>query len=203
MLFFATQYPNPTSSQLFTFGVVLALAAAGVGAILPGSLGVEWTGVGGLPAVRAGGALAMFAMVFAFQPKIEQAIVRITPPKESPFPVAEEFLEANDGGDMSRVWTLLDADAKGLVVGSEVELRELYQNSVSPLGRVIHRAKKGASLVETPPGFPIGAYRQINFKTQFETDGQRCRLEVITVRANQDMQWRVFSYVISPETVEC
>jgi hypothetical protein len=63
MLYIALYVPNPTETQWFIFRVVLALAAAGVGAVLPGLLNVEAG-----PYVRAGGALALFVIVYWFNP---------------------------------------------------------------------------------------------------------------------------------------
>ena len=58
--------PNPTPAQWAIFKTILALAAAGVGGILAGAIQVEgalqkWT-------VRAGGAIALFVLVFFFSP---------------------------------------------------------------------------------------------------------------------------------------
>ena len=58
--------PNPTPAQWAIFKTILALAAAGVGGILAGTIHVEgalqkWT-------VRAGGAIALFVLVFFFSP---------------------------------------------------------------------------------------------------------------------------------------
>jgi tetratricopeptide (TPR) repeat protein len=55
--------PSPTEFQIFIFRVILSLAAAGVGAVLPGLLTVEAP-----PFVRAGGAMALFVIVFWFNP---------------------------------------------------------------------------------------------------------------------------------------
>jgi len=63
MIYIALYVPNPTPTQWFVFRVVLALAAAGVGALLPGLLTVEAP-----PYVRAGGALALFVVVYWFNP---------------------------------------------------------------------------------------------------------------------------------------
>jgi hypothetical protein len=63
MLCLAVFFPNPTETQWFIFRVVLALAAAGVGAVLPGLLNVQAG-----PAIRAGGALALFVIVYWFNP---------------------------------------------------------------------------------------------------------------------------------------
>lgn len=55
--------PNPTLFQYTVFRIILALAAAGVAAFIPGFIQVEvntW--------VRAGGAIAVFVMVYFFSP---------------------------------------------------------------------------------------------------------------------------------------
>lgn len=62
LLVFAVAIPNPTDFTAFVFRVVLSLAAAGVGAVLPGLLEVT------LPGVRAGGALALAAVVYFMNP---------------------------------------------------------------------------------------------------------------------------------------
>ncbi len=59
MLALAVAILNPTSSQYDTFRVVLALAAAGIAAFIPGFLEVTVPGW-----IRAGGALAVFVLVF-------------------------------------------------------------------------------------------------------------------------------------------
>jgi len=62
LLIFAVAIPNPTEFTAFVFRVVLSLAAAGVGAVLPGLLEVK------LPGIRAGGALALAAVVYFMNP---------------------------------------------------------------------------------------------------------------------------------------
>ncbi|MFS8047041.1 DUF4019 domain-containing protein [Rhizobium sp. BR 314] len=204
MLVFATQYPNPTPSQLFTFVVVLALAAAGIGAILPGTLGVEWSGPGGMPAVRAGGAIALFALVFLFRPTIEGATVKFVPPTTSPEPVIQSYLADTDAGNISKAWSELDDTAKGLIIGSEADLEKVYKSFVAPLGAVQWRSEpKGTAGVESPPGYPVGLYRATNYYTKFANDNGKCRVESVTVRATQDLVWKVFSHQISPTTIDC
>lgn len=58
--------PNPTSTQYETFKVVLALAAAGIGGILAGFIHVE--GTFNKIAIRAGGALALFLVIYLAHP---------------------------------------------------------------------------------------------------------------------------------------
>ena len=59
--------PNPSPAQETIFRIVIALAAAGVGAMIPGVLDLDlkfWTQL----AIRAGGALAIFVIVFFYNP---------------------------------------------------------------------------------------------------------------------------------------
>lgn len=56
-------FPNPTPQQSTVFRIVLALAASGLAAIIPGFLRVDINNT-----VKAGGALAVFAFVYLFNP---------------------------------------------------------------------------------------------------------------------------------------
>lgn len=67
MLVLALFLPKPTSFQYLVFRVVLSLAAAGVGAILPGLISVELS-VTTTILLRAGGALAVFVAVLYINP---------------------------------------------------------------------------------------------------------------------------------------
>ena len=63
LLVLAVAFPNPTPFQYTTFRIVLALAAGGIAAMIPGFLAVNvstW--------LRAGGALAVFAIVYFYSP---------------------------------------------------------------------------------------------------------------------------------------
>ena len=63
LLIAAFAVPNPTAFQYTVFRIVLALAAAGVAAMFSGFLEME------IPKVlRAGGALAVFAVVYFYAP---------------------------------------------------------------------------------------------------------------------------------------
>src|SRR5262245_45991837 len=63
MLMVAIAIPNPSATQWFVFRVVLALAAAGIGAVIPGLIVVNVSKV-----VRAGGAIALFVLVYMLNP---------------------------------------------------------------------------------------------------------------------------------------
>jgi hypothetical protein len=59
--------PNPTLPQFEVIRVILALAAGGVAAMIPGFLNLK-LGLGTNLALRAGGALAVFAIVYFYSP---------------------------------------------------------------------------------------------------------------------------------------
>src|SRR5689334_18269857 len=67
LIVLAIKFPSPTPFQYSTFRIVLSLAAAGVGAMIPGFMNLELTPSAGL-LIRAGGALAVFLIVFFFNP---------------------------------------------------------------------------------------------------------------------------------------
>ncbi len=55
--------PNPSSAQLWVFRAIVAVAAAGFAAFLPGALNVQVSNY-----VKAGGAVAVFVIVYLFNP---------------------------------------------------------------------------------------------------------------------------------------
>lgn len=67
LLTLAIAFPKPTPFQYNVFRIVLSLASAGVAATIPGFINIELESTVGL-IVRAGGALAVFVVVFFFNP---------------------------------------------------------------------------------------------------------------------------------------
>ena len=63
MLALAVWVPNPTPFQYTVFRIVLALATAGLAATIPGFIEVTFPNW-----IRAGGALAVFVIVFFYNP---------------------------------------------------------------------------------------------------------------------------------------
>lgn len=66
LLVIAIFIPRPTPFQFFIFRVVLALAAAGVAAIIPGFFRIESRT--NETFIRAGGALAVFVLIYLLNP---------------------------------------------------------------------------------------------------------------------------------------
>ncbi|MCP4402696.1 MAG: hypothetical protein GY801_36020 [bacterium] len=76
LLLIAVFFPTPTQFQYTVFRIVLALATAGVAAMIPGFLSIELGVLGAI--IRAGGALGVFVIVYFFSP----AQIVSTPPNE-------------------------------------------------------------------------------------------------------------------------
>jgi hypothetical protein len=108
LLALAVAVPRPTAFQYTVFRIVLSLSAGGIAAMIPGFLAVE---VG--KAIRAGGAVGVFVVVYFFSPArllVEQgeasdsklSIVDITlaknpNPQQSYFPMLD--VKVRNGGD--------------------------------------------------------------------------------------------------------
>ncbi len=67
LIVLAAKFPHPTPFQYNVFRITLSLAAAGVGAMIPGFIIVDLNPTTGI-LIRAGGALAVFVIVFFFNP---------------------------------------------------------------------------------------------------------------------------------------
>jgi MFS family permease len=81
LLILIIKFPSPTPQQFFIFRVILALAAAGIGAIIPGYINVE--GTQKEIAFRAGGAIVLFLVVYLVNPGIAKSINLIKEIKKS------------------------------------------------------------------------------------------------------------------------
>lgn len=99
LMIIAVKFPYPTPFQYNVFRIILSLAAAGVAAMLPGFINLEINQTQAL-AIRAGGALAVFLIIYFYNPAklavqvepIEQSNQQIPEipdqlPNGTPFPV--------------------------------------------------------------------------------------------------------------------
>jgi hypothetical protein len=196
LLYLARVEQNPTPLAIRIYLTVLAIAAAGVGAILPGFLEIRYRNL-----FRTGGALALGALVYLNEPAIGATVVRLVEPGVSPKPVVENFFEALDSGEPARSWALLPDAARQQVSNSEATWNDLYRNTLSPLGKVESRTPVGENRLESPPGIPVGIYKVFSFRTK-RADDSGARMESVMVRANSSEAWEIFSYQISATTLD-
>lgn len=195
MLVFALKVPNPTPFAQWVFIVVVALAAAGVAAVIPGFLNIN------SPYVKAGGALAVFGIVFFLKPAIIGGVAKLVAPEESPLPAINEYLQRVDRLEMDAAWELLDGEAKRGVARDRDAYKRAYAGGRAHLGEPLDRIEAGLQEVRSPSGYPIGIYRLVAFRTRFAS-GQ-CHMETVSVRATDDVHWRVYEHNVSPMPVPC
>lgn len=195
MLTFAVFVPNPSGLAQWVFVVTTSLAGAGVGAMIPGILKIS------LPYARAGGALAVFLLIFFNKPTLVETVGKFVPPNESPLPAVTEYLSNVDSNQMDAAWSLLDSEAKATVARDREMYKTAYTGGRRPLGAVVERVQIGVQEVTSPTGYPPGIYRMLTFKTKFAS-GQ-CHAEQVSTRATTSMVWRVFDHTVSVVPIPC
>jgi hypothetical protein len=150
MLVLAVAIPSPTATQYDTFKIVLALAAAGVAAFIPGFLDVTVPGW-----IRAGGALAVFVLVFTKSP----ANLVVT----GPLAISMGSATSNSGAvvlDLGRV-----------IAGQEVAAVLLVHN-LSPVARHVDVQAAPAELSavwasgDTSMAIPAMEHRDLRVRSQ-------------------------------------
>lgn len=179
--------PNPTNFEYTVFRIVIALAAAGVAAVVPGFLDVSFKNW-----LRAGGALAVFVIVYFFAP------VTSTPSEGAVVdePTADAKLDADawlalvDAGNYTAAYASMADGFKSRYPYSMVD--DLLTRTRRSLGTVKARSFTGGTPYESPPGLPKGAYRDYWFRTTFEKSTQEL-FEIISLSA-EDGAWKVFGF---------
>ena len=176
--------PSPTPFEYTVFRITIALAAAGVGAILPGFLDVQFRNW-----LRAGGALALFVVVYFFAP----AAMPVSEPSLGPEPTtdaklkAEEWLSFVDQKEFRKAYMRMADSFKAQFPFSQFE--ELISRERNSLGITRTRQFVSATPFESPPGARKGFYRQYGYTVNFEREPETIYQFVYLVGEAQD--WRV------------
>lgn len=197
ILYFTVTVVNPSPYQMQTFKTVLALAAAGVAAMIPGQFEFRH-----LPFVRAGGAIAVFALVFLTPMQLVSSVAQFEEPAGDPAPVIQQYLEAADRGDYTALWRQIDPAAPEWFQISREGWSEIYQNARAPFGQVLARRVVSRGGARNPDGYPPGIYRHVLYLTKF-SNGRACTPETVVVRATDDLRWRVFSHQVAFNEMPC
>lgn len=123
-------HPTPFPAQYAVFRTVLALAAAGVAAMVPGFINIELDTTTGL-LVRAAGALAVFVIVFFFKP----ASLELQPTPAQPAvedTAGKTTLEnINANPVLQPVWDRLDVHLQDAFALAAAQARRVGQQYVS------------------------------------------------------------------------
>jgi len=182
--------PNPTAFEYTVFRIVIALAAAGIGAILPGFLDVsfkKW--------LRAGGALAVFAVVYFFAPAALPSTIDppIVEPSGDAKVASDQWLSLVDRGEYRQAY---DSMAEGGFRKKYpfAQFEELIAAERKSLGPLVTRHLFSATPFESPPGAPKGAYRQYIYRSSFAGEKQAIYEGVWLAAENQ--HWQVNGFFI-------
>lgn len=211
ILAFATVVKDPSSTAIWTYRVILALAAGGVAAILPGFIDVKYKSF-----VQAGGAIGVFVLVLLAFPTPSSAPEKATAtekaveapaqapsqevvwPTEDPDFVARKYVDLVDSGKFLEAYEQVDKST-GIPWAT---FEAAYKAGHVPLGATVDRRQTGAKREIDPPGKPKGGYAIVTYQTKFANEA-KCREEVVTLRAMPEKTWRVSTHESSPQQVDC
>ncbi|MBO9560711.1 MAG: DUF4019 domain-containing protein [Caulobacter sp.] len=211
ILAFATLVKDPSSTAIWTYRVILALAAGGVAAILPGFIDVKYKSF-----VQAGGAIGVFVLVLMAFPTPSPAPNKADAPasasvKTDAAPAEEVIWPTDDPEFMARKYIdLIDADR--LVEAFETvdtamgfkwsSFETTYKSGRIPLGAVVDRRQTESRRAVDPQGKPKGAYAFVAYQTKYANDKQ-CWDELVTLKVSPTKTWRVAGHAFTPAKTEC
>lgn len=187
ILTIAIAVPTPTPFEYTVFRIVISLAAAGVGAILPGFIMVRYKDL-----VRAGGALALFLVVYFGAP------VAVTPVQEghviepavSAEPVISHWLAGLDAQDYASAYQGFSDRFKSKF--TEEQFRQICKKSLGTVGPVVSRELIGTQSFLSPPGAPTGAYQQFMYETKYRDEARKVLMSVIVV--GEGSGWKLYGF---------
>lgn len=190
----AFERPMPSDFTYTVLRIVLALAAGGVGAVLPGFIEVHFRNV-----LRAGGAVALFVVVYFFAPApLSVATPPPPPPPESAArPVAQHFLELLDKGAYGEAYDSMATPFRSRY--NFLDMREIVEAERKALGPKLSRVFDATAMAVDPPGAEKGQYINFGFRTKFANES-RTIFELVSVYAD-DGVWKpvgFFTYVKGP-----
>lgn len=179
--------PNPTAFEYTIYRIVIALAAAGVGAIIPGFLNIRFKSW-----LRAGGAVALFIVVYFFAPAtmntVEEAAVAI--PTADAKLGSDDWLKIVDEGRFDDAYKRMGKYFQSQYKFSEFD--QIIGRERRFLGQASGRQLLSTMPLVSPPGSPKGAYRQYIYKTKFQREPQELYESVLLV--GEGDEWRVVGY---------
>lgn len=205
ILVFTAVVKDPSPTEVWTYRIILALAAAGVAAILPGFIDIKYKGF-----VQAGGAIGVFVLILLAFPAPDAARKPASPnpdaqaPEEIVWPTedadfaARKYVDLVDNGKFVEAYESVD---KSMGV-PWTTFEATYKTGLVPLGAVIDRRQTGAKREVDPPGRPKGGYAIVTYQTKFANEA-KCREEVVSLRAMPDKTWSVSKHESSPQQVDC
>jgi hypothetical protein len=208
ILVFTAVVKNPSPTEIWTYRIILALAAAGVAAILPGFIDIKYKGF-----VQAGGAIGVFVLILLAFPapdptpaaapvpapaKAEAATDEVAWPTEDPEFMARKYIDLIDSNKLVEAFETVDT-AVGFRWNS---FEASYKSGRTPLGAVVDRRQTESRRAVDPPGKPKGAYAFVAYQTKYAND-KKCWDEVVTLKVGPAKTWRVAGHEFLPAKTDC
>ncbi len=195
LLAVAIWIPNPTGFSYTIFRIVIALAAAGVGAVIPGFLTVSFRNT-----LRAGGAIALFVIVYFFAPVAIGEGSESTPaaPVGSARHTAEAWLAKVDSGRVKEAYAAMSRDIRDRHEEEEMALTVGWKRHA--LGRPVSRRLDATSSMVNPTGGPRGHYQAYRYRTKFEND-TRFIYENVQL-FGEDGRWKPAGFFLSVKNAD-
>jgi len=180
--------PDPTPYQYTVFRIVLSLAAAGIGAILPGLLEIR------SKAISASGALGMFLVVYFGAPAALSPVLK--EPEEistNAQPVIEKWFKSMDAGDLRAAYDQTSARFQSQYTYDQ--FAQVTNQYMKPLGKVRERKFSSTAFAQSPPGAPVGRYQYNMYETSFEQFSKPLYMNVTVI--GERNEWKVFGFAIA------
>lgn len=190
-----TKEHNPL--LITTARITIAIACAGVAAIIPGFIHIDLSG-GMAKVVRAGGAMAVFVLVYFFNPPglISSTEETVPNPPSDYMPIVYDWLKIVDSGDYLTAYNNADPSTRE---NYSAELFEsLFSGYLKPLGSLKSRNLLSANSLKLLPTGEKGNFRLVVFESNFEFGG--AQIEQILVSANSG-KWLVRNHTLTPKSL--
>lgn len=192
MLILAVALPNPTQLQWRVFGLVLAMAAAGFGAILPGALKVHIN-----KTIKATGAIGLFVIVYFFNPAVlvsdDPFHLPEAPPVKQARQLADKMVEEINQGHYAEFYDNLHPAFKKAFDKEQFIL--ISKNYRAPYGQANRTTFSGVHAFDSFSP-PRGHFLTYTYISEFP-DGRKIT-ESPTVFASESDKWHPASYGSMP-----
>lgn len=183
-----------SNNKMWVIRVVMSLAAAGVAAVLPGFMDIEgrlpWLN---LTLVRAGGAMAVFLIVFIYP--------SINPPPPPPPVYIPKTLSRTFSDKWVELISNKDYENAYLAMSNSVKTKypkdqfiEVLSPIMTPLGGLKEKNIVSTTSFESPPGMEKGAYSQYIYKAKYDSIQKNIYIEVTLIGEESLHDWRVYSF---------
>lgn len=178
--------------------VTLAIACAGVAAVLPGFINLELTPRTNI-AVRAGGALAVFVLVYLVSPagllNTNSGLCSVPEsPDDDYMPTVNAWLGKIDAGDIESAYASASASTREEYTFDL--FKNVYEEYLLPLGELNDRRLLGVNSATKLPTGECGNFRIIAYETTFNPGGVQIEHVLVTVEKDH---WIVKNHNFVPK----